>query len=259
MITNKIPTMNTCTKLIAAAALAVTSALLPVSAQNLMFDNPDNKSYFGARVAVDFSSASNGALNYSSKAGFSAGAIYNMPVVKNFYFEPGLFFFYDVFGTSFVAEHKFPTVDADGNDVTGVKYYQVDGSLRNFGFRIPFNFGYHFDFDENIQVSVFTGPQLNLSLVARYHQNGVISPAPDSRVYDSASVSAFGTNGFKHVDLQWNIGVGVNYDHYYASVSGSIGATRMKSASVIPCGSFQAYFPTNIKRNIFNITVGYNF
>ncbi len=58
-----------------------------------MFDNPENKSFLGVRVGLDISSAANGGGNYSSNAGFYAGAIYNIPLFMNLYFEPGLSFF----------------------------------------------------------------------------------------------------------------------------------------------------------------------
>ena len=93
--------------------------------------------------------------------------------------------------------------------------------------------------------------------MARYHQNEVITPG-NERV-QSESVAAFGTNGYKHVDLQWNFGVGLTYQRYYMTVGGSVGITKMKSASVIPCGPYNVDLGRSIRRNLVNISVGYNF
>lgn len=241
----------------AAFILLALSAIPAASAQSYLFDNPENRAYFGVRAGIDISSAANGGAMFSNKPGFNVGAVYNIPVVANFYFEPGLHLFYNVFGTSTVQFFEQTWVDEAGVENTRDIPYQVDGTLRNFGFRIPLNLGYHFDFAPDLSVHAFTGPQLNLSLVARYHQNEVITPG-NERV-QSESVDAFGTNGYKHVDLQWNFGVGLTYQRYYMTVGGSVGITKMKSASVIPCGPYNVDLGRSIRRNLVNISVGYNF
>ena len=137
---------------------AVCASALIASADSLMFDNPDNKAYFGARVALDISSAANGGDFYSNKTGFAVGAIYNIPIKANFYFEPGLSLFYDVFGTM-ILKMDYPS-SAPGStiepgspdDLEGARMYQIDGTIRNLGFRVPLNFGYHFDFGEDLGV-----------------------------------------------------------------------------------------------------------
>lgn len=244
-------------KTLAAAAILAATAAPAVDAQSYMFDNPENRTYFGVRAGIDVCSTSNGGPIYSSKPGFTVGAVYNMPLWKNLYFEPGLSLFYNVFGTYTQQIQKQYWTDADGNENSRDVLFAVDGTLRNFGFRIPLNFGYHFDFAPDLSVHVFTGFQLNLSAVARYHQNEVIEP--NGNRVSSASVSAFGTGGFKHADIQWNFGAGITYQRYYMSIGGSVGCTKMKSASVIPCGPYEARLDRNIRRDLFNISVGYNF
>lgn len=244
---------------ISLTAMAMTAALASpaASAQSYMFDNPENTAHFGVRASLDVSSAANGGAMYSNKPGFSVGAVYDIPVVMNFYFEPGLYLFYNTFGAVNLESYEQTYTDANGDEQTRSLLYQVDGTLRNFGFRIPLNFGYHFDFSEELSVHLFTGPQINLSLVGLYHQNEII--APDGQRVPSSSQSLFGTGGFKHLDLQWNFGVGVQYMRYYMSVGGSVGMTHMKSASVVTSGPYQIELDRNIRRNLFNITIGYNF
>lgn len=248
-------------KLKSLALGAVVAASLSASAASTyLFDNPDNIAHFGARVSVDISSAANGGGFYSNQAGFSVGGIYNIPLFMNLYFEPGLSVFYNTIGANQwdTFTQKVPQLDGAGQPVVGpggeavtddVEVpYQIDGSIRNFGFRIPLNVGYHFDFTEDVKVHVFTGPQINLSLVARYHQDAVRVPGVEEPSY---STSLFGTNGFKHVDLQWNFGAGVEYQKYYMSLSGAWGITKMKSGTID--------LQRNLRRNIFAITLGYNF
>lgn len=244
-------------KTLAILLVGAASSVMGADAQSYMFDNPENRTFFGVRAGLDVSSAANGGAMFSNKPGFSVGAVYDIPVLANFYFEPGLYLFYNTFGTVHLENYEYTIVDSEGNSSEFYKLYQVDGTLRNFGFRIPMNFGYHFDFADDLSVHVFTGPQLNLGLVARYHQNEVITPGDE--VVKSTSVDAFGTGGFKHIDLQWNFGVGLTYQRYYMSLGGSVGVTRMKSASVIQAGPYEVDLRRNIRRNLFNISVGYNF
>lgn len=249
--------MEPAKKTIAMLLLGAAFSVPALSAQNYMFDNPENHARFGVRAGLDISSAANGGAMFSNKPGFSVGAVYEIPVLANFYFEPGLYLFYNTFGTVHLENYSYTVIDSEGNENEFSKLYQVDGTLRDFGFRVPLNFGYHFDFADDLSVGVFTGPQLNLNLVARYHQNEVITPG--NQIVKSTSVDAFGVGGFHHVDLQWNFGVGLVYRNYYMSVGGSVGITNMKSASVIKAGPYEVDLGRNIRRNLFNVSVGYNF
>lgn len=213
-------------------SLAALGAAVSASAQADIFDNPDNRAYLGARISLDISSTADGNFYYSNGAGFSLGAVYNIPLYKNLYFEPGLSLFYDTFGEEVL------NIDNDGMSIG-----TIDGSIRNFGFRVPLVAGYHFDFTDDMQVSVFTGPQLNLSLTAKEHLAGY-------------SHSIFGEYGFKHVDLQWVIGAGVTWQNYYVSVSGGIGMTKARDWSATIAGE---KITDSFRRNNFSITLGYNF
>lgn len=214
-------------------SLIALGGAMSASAQADLLDNPDNHAYFGARVALDISSTADGNSCYSNGAGFSIGAIYNIPLYKNLYFEPGLSIFYDTFGEEFLDYYPDDTA------------YSIDGSIRNFGFRIPLVAGYHFDFTDDMQFSVFTGPQINLSLIAKEH-------------YPGNSYSIFGDQGFKHIDLQWALGVGFSWNQYYVSLSGGIGMTKARdwksrdvNNAITAIDSF--------RRNNFSLTLGYNF
>lgn len=192
------------------------------SAQNYLVENPDNKAYFGARVGLDITSTAGEVLDvYNNGAGFTVGAIYNIPVVKNFYFEPGLHLFYDTFGEELMT--------AGGPTPTSA-------SIRNFGFRIPFNFGYRFDFTDEMSIYLFTGPVFNVNLTASEH------------IKDAGSSTSLFDYGFKRTDFQWDFGVGYSYGKLYAQIGGGVGITKV-------CKNSYEQF----RRNTFNISIGYNF
>lgn len=214
-------------------SLIALGAAASASAQADLFDNPDNEAYLGARISLDISSTADGNSYYSNGAGFSIGAIYNIPLYKNLYFEPGLSLFYDTFGEELLIP--------DENNMT---YGSIDGSIRNLGFRIPLVAGYHFDFTDDMQLSVFTGPQLNLSVLAKEHLG-------------DNSYSIFGEYGFKHIDLQWALGVGLSWQNYYVSVSGGIGMTKVRDWSTTDV--YGKKVSDSFRRNNFSITLGYNF
>lgn len=209
-------------------ALSIAGA---VQAQNInyLIENPDNKAYLGIRAGLDISSAS-GSIDgaYGNGAGFTIGAIYNIPLWKNLYFEPGVHIFYDTFKESILTED---------NHIPVTEVIEINGSIRNFGFRIPLNAGYRFDFTDDISVSIFTGPVLNTNITAKGH-------------YSGHSVSIM-EKGFKRFDLQWDFGASMSYAHnYYVSVTGAIGITRAYSFQVDGL---------SYRRNTCNIAVGYNF
>lgn len=213
--------------------IAAATLTLAASAQNYLIDNPDNKARFGARVGIDISSTSEAAFDsYNNGIGFTAGAVYDIPLWKNLYFQPGLSLFYNTFGETIYTTDHPADAPALPDDMPIPNY---EGSFRNWGFRVPMNFGFHFDFTDDISIHLFTGPVFNLNLSCTEH-------FPDS----SHSLM---DNGFRRFDMQWSYGVGMTYDdNYYVSISGAAGLTRV----------YQTTFD-HFKRNTFNISLGYNF
>lgn len=242
-------------KSILIAVAIVATGILPAKAEpSYFFDNPDNKAQLGARFGIDVTAAANGDSFYSSKVGFSAGVVYDIPIFMNFYFEPGVGIFYNPFGKNIVPYYNTGEVDADGNEIR--LPYVIDGTIRNFGFRVPLRVGYHLDFSPELSLHFLTGPQIDLSLMARYHRNSVTLPGGNT--LDGEGQNIFGTGGFHHVDLSWYMGVGVTYGRYYLDLGGSLGMTHMLSKGAIKSGDYMVNFPTDIRRNIFTITLGYN-
>ncbi len=219
------------------ASMLVAASAFGASAQSV-FNNPDNKAYLGIRVAGDITCP--GKVSYegvSSKwfkngGGIEFGAIYNIPVVANFYVEPGLKLFYDKYSLDDI-------LIADDDDYSGLNKF--DWTLKKFGMRIPVMFGYHFDFTDDIKVSLFTGPELEVGFSAR---------AKMSDYEGEVSGSAYGDEGFlKRVNVLWGIGAGVSYQNFYLGVNGGIGMVNMLSDSD----------GVKFHENRVSISLGYNF
>ncbi len=204
--------------------LAAASCSIPAVAQTDMLNNPDNRPYWGVRVGIDISSTAGEIIDqYSNSAGFTLGGIYNIPVWQNLYFEPGLTLYYDTFGMTVVSvDSRARAVDANA-------------SIRNMGLRVPLNFGYRFDFTDNMSLSLYTGPQLNINFTGSKHVGDY-------------SVDLMG-HGFKRVDLQWGFGGSMQFFHnYYISISGGVGLTKAYSTDY-----------DQFRRNTVNLSLGYNF
>lgn len=224
--------MKKCLSLVCLALLSVA----PVFAQNRVFNNPDNKGYWGLRLAGEVTCPGDvkvlniGVSTFKNGGGVEFGGIYNIPVVANFYIEPGVKLYYNSYSI------KDGFVDNYEDDY-GI---ESDISLRKFGMRIPVMAGYHFDITDNLNLAVFTGPELEIGFSAKEHAklSGV-----------NYSESLYGEEGgMNRVDLLWGIGAGVTYRHLYFGISGGIGMLNMMDDT-------EAKF----HENRVSFTVGYNF
>lgn len=189
------------------------AACLPMAAQdNSIVNNPDNKAYFGIRLGGeitcpgDVTSQGVGISAYKNGGGVELGGIYNMPVVANFYIEPGLKFYYNTYSA------KKSIIDAIDSDMSSA-------SVKKFGMRIPVTAGYHFDFTDNTKVYVFTGPELEIGFSAKEKAK--------SKSGISMSENLYSEDGMKRVNLLWSIGAGISYQRYYFGVSGNLGMLNM--------------------------------
>lgn len=213
------------------ALICLTGAAM--HAQDRIFNNPDNKAYFGIRVGGEITcpgdvKADNvGVSVFKNGGGVEFGGIYNIPVVANFYIEPGLKLYYNTYS---LKDDFLPQDDIVLNGA----------SIRKFGMRIPVMAGYHFDFTDDIKVSVFTGPELEIGFVGKEHISG-------HNVDMSGSVYGDG-GGMNRVDLLWGIGAGVTYRQFYFGASGGIGMLNMLSDS-----------DAKFHENRVTFSVGYNF
>ncbi|MDE6084875.1 MAG: porin family protein [Muribaculaceae bacterium] len=211
-------------KKIALTLLALVGLSIPSFAQSDIFNNENNRAYLGLRLGADISSTAGQNYDiYSNSVGFTLGAVYNIPMWQNLYIEPGLTFFYDTFG------QELTTLGRSNHPE------DINGSIRNIGFRIPVNVGYRFDFADNISLSLFTGPVVNLNATGKQHVGDY-------------SQQLMG-HGFKRADMQWDFGASMQFFHnYYIQVSGAVGLTKVFNT---PAEQF--------RRNTVNLSLGYNF
>ncbi len=211
------------------SVILVVLACVSMTAQNSIVNNPNNKAYFGLRIGGDVTcpgdiTADNvGVSVFNVGGGVEFGGIYNIPVVANFYIEPGLKLYYDTYSL------KKDFLDDNSSC-----------SIRKFGMRVPVMAGYHFDFTDDIKVSVFTGPELEVGFLAKGHvKSGNVS----------ASESVYGDDGgMNRVNLLWGIGAGITYQHFYFGVNGGIGMLNMMD---VPDVKFH--------ENRVTFSLGYNF
>ncbi len=223
-------------KCITALVLAVSA--IGANAQDI-FDNPDNHAYFGVRASYELACPTDVERpgsnikygQFGNGSGFNVGVIYQLPMYKNLYFEPGANIYYNTYSVSNAGQEEL------GNFV-GLPL--KDASVRKWGVRIPLILGYHFDFISDLRISVFTGPELALGFGGKIHL--------DMDKMDG-SISAFGDDGnFNRCDVKWRFGVGATYKHhYYAAISGAAGICDMYKNE------------PSMRTNLFNITLGYNF
>lgn len=211
---------------------------IDVKAQDYVFDNPDNRSYLGVRLGFDIMSLQSPTPIYENRGGIELGVIYNMPVWKNLFFEPGLSLFYNS-----------ATINGSIPYPSGAQKVTAAGTLNDWGFRIPLNFGYHFDITDAIQVIPATGPVVNINLSTDVN-------------YNAREVQqGFDYFNLHHniIDLGWHFGIGVKIRAIYIGVGGTVGLSRLvtqNNSDYILNGDI---IPLHARRNLFNITLGYNF
>lgn len=206
--------------LIALAAIALTGTAFSPAASAA---NPDMNGYLGFRASVDVTASAGQAANtFGNGPGFSVGAIYNLPLTGAFYLEPGASLFYNTFDVNEVKDNSHGA-------------NTINGSIRNWGVRVPVNLGFRLTLTDDIAFSLFTGPVVNFNMSA-------------DKYLDGPGVDILGKY-YRNADLQWNYGVGLNYAHsYYVSVAGYGGLTRVYKSPI-----------DHFRRNMCSVTIGYNF
>ena len=219
-------------KLFAIGMLALTC--LGASAQDKIFDNPNNPAYFGFRLGVDV--VCPGDVKYDdlkhsafkTGAGFNTGFILNMPIWKNMYIEPGVKVYYN----------SMPTKAGYTSDIIPAS---AKVSYRRSGFRIPIRVGYHFDFDP-VAIHVFTGFEPDCAWWGRQHATANI----DGNKW-SSNEKLFVKDGLRRFDLGWQFGAAVAYHNWWFEVCGNVGMLDLQPG------------PASYHQNYCAFTLGYNF
>lgn len=188
---------------------------------------------FEARLAFDVTSNTGAKPFYDTGAGLTVGGLVNFGLPRNFYFEPGLLFYYTAWSI-------------DNDRLEALKLYS--GSAKNFGVRIPFNFGYTVPLLDNLTLQAYTGPWLNVNITAKQS----MSPAPGSP-YEKYYNSNLFKDGFKRVDAQWGFGLKLTWsEHYVVGVSFGVSMTPARKFTSL-------HHEMTQRRNSFQVNLGYKF
>ncbi len=248
-------------KKILLSILAMTCAF-GVSAQSRIFNNPNNKAYFGLRATLDVPTPCNFTVNdfddhfsvskkvFGAGAGFSVGGVYNVPIVANFYIEPGISFYYNAMSikTDDVKD-VLEELEEYGGEL-------VCHSVRQSGMRIPVAFGYHFDFTRDFNLAVYMGPVINVGFSMDYY---IKAKAHGIEVKEAGSMYKAEhpdkDDRFNRFNVDWRIGVGVNYKNFFGGLSGDIGMTNAYHVAK----DNSRFYSASYHQNVFQLTVGYNF
>lgn len=104
----------------------------------------------------------------------------------------------------------------------------------------PIMAGYHFDFSQDVKISVFTGPEFEVGFSGKEYIKG-------QNIEISGSV--YGDDGgMNRVNVLWGIGAAIAYQHLYFDVKGGIGMANMLSDS-----------NAKFHENRVTFSIGYNF
>lgn len=94
---------------------------------------------------------------FSPGYGFTFGAVSNIYLGKNFYFEPGVSLFY--------SQYRYKDL------YISVDQQEKDPKLYKCGVQVPIVFGYSFDFSGRFLMNLFTGPQIRYAFAGKIKIN----------------------------------------------------------------------------------------
>ena len=188
----------------------------------------------GVRTAMEVTIPSGGHNIYDNGAGFTVGAVYDIPIYRAWSFEPGAMFFYNTMTC------RNPTQIGD---------YFYDGAPRNMGIRLPLMMQYSYTIAPGMDLTFGTGPWLNFSFYARQTiQPNLSAPVavPDKRI----NLFNF---GWKHFDAQWGFRLSMTFaSSYYVGITDGVAFTPLASYGMKDKR-------IRVHRNTIALSLGYNF
>lgn len=192
------------------------------------------KPAFGARLSMEVTVPGGGTSYYKTGSGFTVGGVMKLELPKNFYFEPGLLFYY---------------TSMSSKDLITFDQFYYQGGVKEYGIRLPLNFGYTLEASDQWSVDFYTGPWINFNINATQNLDPNFStpdPVPDKTVNMMK-------HGWKRVDAMWGFGLSFTFaENYHIGISGGVGFT--------PLAKFgNRDKKVRIHRNIVAISLGYNF
>lgn len=148
---------------------------------------------------------------FNSGFGASLGAIANIYLGRNFYFEPELALSYEGY-----TYDNFVQVAPNSPSVNG------GPNIHKLGVNLPLLFGYFINISDTWGLDVFTGPELGCTFYGTARtQNEAIKEN-----YNLMNVFK-GEYAQNRVGLGWKVGIGFPVNNFLISVEGDFGITDM--------------------------------
>ncbi|WP_288308130.1 outer membrane beta-barrel protein [uncultured Muribaculum sp.] len=163
------------------------------------------RKFLGIRANLDITAPGDATADgigielFEPGAGFSAGLVYNTPLGRKFYFEPGLYLYYQTMGCN-----------------KDFLYDVESASVRQFGVRIPLQVGMRFKTRTGF-FSISTGPGINIGLSGKLH-------AEESGQSVNVDVYKDDLNRF---DINWNFGCAIHFKQWMIGLNGNMGILNM--------------------------------
>ena len=176
--------------------------------------NDNNKVLWGLKATVDMEipgkwhGENTTVTMYKPGAGFTIGGVSNIYLGKNFYFEPGVSFFY--------SQYRYDLKIG----VDGLFDYINDPKLYKLGLEVPLVLGYTIDFSDKFVMDVFTGPQLRYAL-------GGKTDFKNKEIDDFIGDTLDLWNVQRKFDCSWKIGIGFPMNQFTLLLEADLGITNL--------------------------------
>ena len=178
-----------------------------------IFSKDNNSVIWGIKAKIDaelpgkWHGNNNSVKIYNPGIGFTIGGFSNIYLGKNFYFEPGVSFFY--------SQYKYDLII----EIDALESYK-DPKLYKIGLQVPLVFGYTIDFSDKFSMDIFTGPQF------RYAFGGKViikDKAIEEQVKDVLDL----WNVQRRFDCAWKVGIGFPIREFTVSLEADFGLTDL--------------------------------
>lgn len=193
-----------------------------------------NRPYFGIRASVGYAYPYHikyARIPLSSKATGIDGSVmglFRAPIDHRWYVEPQIEVYFN----------SLKTGGTLSEEVT--KAGITEATLRTVGFRVPIAFGWRHNLSENMQLSLFTGPEFDFRIKTWFH------PDKPSNIFKGTTARPlYGDYG---VDLDLRSGAGLTLGRYY------VGASYSWKLCKITRSDYGAK-----RQRLVQLTFGYNF
>lgn len=186
-----------------AALFVVTLGAMSASAQDT------STAHFGVRANLNLNQSTTHTSATQWSPGVSVGGVYYAPFSRTIYFQGGLML-------------DFNTLGFDAH--IGDKYSQLThkGHFNIIGMQMPLDLGYEFVDNGKINVSAFTGPNLNLVFSAKANYDAV---RPSGITHVNEKISNPG------LEFAWHVGASVElYRHWYMDMRINYGLSTVLTA-----------------------------